>query len=405
MLITTTRCERRMAPTVALALGLTLALSPLASALNLKQSVQRLTSVELKTLALAQNLGQEATAELEADPLAHWSRSNPLEASLLAGRGAVVSSPRKREPRASVDDTVVKGTSNMVMGMVLIPEEAGPAPGTLGFGTKNSLPQWLEIANDRNQKHCERHGHSLVIRKKTTLGEPDYQSPFCQSHLNDESFEECKTRYERVNNNWEKEAMMLDYLEKPGVDYVLIMDVDAVLVQPSADTIRNMARELERSKRDVLLTDEDWRERGQGHLNGGVLFAKSTDYARAFFRDLLKSHALGMRNPGPAPKCQGNEQLCLQACFDPRHRPYPNGEEQILIASGARFNRGSCTMNRCPRQRGETRLQGKRLDDPELEIMHFMGMMKDTMVDILARNGTGLMERNFLEPSWHNSKK
>merc|ERR1719379_929525 len=101
----------------------------------------------------------------------------------------------------------------------------------------------------------------------------------------------CHDDNERENVNWEKHLMLLDYLQSPhGFSHVMMLDADAVFVRPDLDTMRRLASILEETQTDLFVSDEDWLKNGQGRINGGVLFAKNTDFTRALFQDLWNCH-------------------------------------------------------------------------------------------------------------------
>lgn len=345
-----------------------------------------LTVSEREALGLAERFGEEAAAKVEAEvadavgslPPAGAGSTPKLRGSLL-GTAVKVNTQRHVYGRAgsiaAKDGDVIQsnssGKSGMVLGHVLIQNQRA----TFSSNFK-SAPMWLRTLLAVNQRHCEKHGHTMVLRTKASAGTPSWQRPYCTGRNSSVSVAECIERFEREDNNWEKEAMMLDYLERPGVNYALIMDADIALTQPSADTMRNMAKELERTGRDILLTDEDWRKGGKGHINGGVLFAKATDYSRTFFRELMQAHTLGPTYRGPAPRCVSNEQLCLHGSLMPKqNHGYPGLGDKLLLSSGTRYNRGSSTFLGCEVINQPCKKKSVTTTK-DLELLHFMGGSK-----------------------------
>merc|ERR1719387_2215320 len=224
----------------------------------------------------------------------------------------------------------------------------------------------------------EAQGHKFVMRKRNTQpliahegkSLTQWQIDICQK--NNLDAEKCGV-WERENNNWEKEQMMTDYLNKDGVTHVLIADMDILLLHPEHDTMKIMAEMLERTKKDIIVADEDWRTDGRGHLNGGLIFAKSTNFSRTFFANIVRSHTEGPAYLGVGPRCAKNEQLCLQAALD----AYPGLSDHLLVASGSRFNRHPCGWTgKCGPHPANPQLLHLPANDTDLEIVHFMGGSK-----------------------------
>mmetsp|Transcript_131702 Transcript_131702/g.421370 ORF Transcript_131702/g.421370 Transcript_131702/m.421370 type:complete len:236 (-) Transcript_131702:61-768(-) len=184
----------------------------------------------------------------------------------------------------------------------------------------------------------------------------------------------------RENYNWEKHQMMLDYLNSPnGFSHVLVLDADAAFVQPDHDIMSKMASELELAGKELLLSNEDWLgdESSKGRINGGLLFAKNTNYTRALFEDMLDAHWSG--KPGkPKPRsggatiqgCAGNEQLCLGAVQNRKEF-----KAKVLVTSGMRYNCGA----------KEAFFKRMQAADSDLEIMHFMGGSKTAATRVLCK--------------------
>merc|ERR1711957_331750 len=74
---------------------------------------------------------------------------------------------------------------------------------------------------------------------------------------------------------------------------------------------------LEKKKKDLFLTDEDWLLNGQGRINGGLMLAKNTPFTRNLFQDTFHAHIMGpahLKNWKIGIKeleCSSNEQICL----------------------------------------------------------------------------------------------
>merc|ERR1719265_861889 len=79
-----------------------------------------------------------------------------------------------------------------------------------------------------NLAQAENYGHSFIVRETRTRGD--------------------------LHPAWEKIAMLNDDINR-GYDYVLAIDLDAVIAKPKVDIATEMAEQLEKSGKDILLTD------------------------------------------------------------------------------------------------------------------------------------------------------
>merc|ERR1712004_538569 len=82
---------------------------------------------------------------------------------------------------------------------------------------------------------------------------------------------------------------------------------------------------MDKKKKDLFLTDEDWLKYGEGRINGGLIVAKNTPFTRALFQDTFDAHILG---PTPLKHwrigvqgavCSSNEQICLNDLWKGGH--------------------------------------------------------------------------------------
>merc|ERR1719469_328537 len=125
---------------------------------------------------------------------------------------------------------------------------------------------------------------------------------------------------------------MIEYLRSSEeFSHVFVLDADAALVQPDHNTMQHMALELQGAGKELFLTNEDWLgdQSSQTRINGGLLFAKNTEFNKNVFEDMLQAHMQSGGNPHPRigggtlTSCASNEQLCLAAfqtapCFSRR---------------------------------------------------------------------------------------
>lgn len=343
------------------------------------------TSAQLETegLKLAENGVARPHSDHASDP------------SAAVDRPVSVSSPSASHDLRHTADEFIENApgkqadgkwSGMVLGFVMIQDFRGQWDpleiGAEGKDNQASLAEtsstggtghatWMQELFKVNRDKAKRHGYRLVVRRNTTLGNRGLVSSQwkgCQEHKQDDTY--CRNFYMRQNHNWEKEGMLADYLNESANKYVLVMDGDAALVHHKHNTMQEMAKELSRTNRDVLMADEDWSNLGKGKLNGGLIFAKNTEFTRKFFSDIVQSHSLGDDYTGPGPKCKNNEQLCLAAAV----KSYPGFSEKLLLVSGSRWNRHPCLWGRGCSNGGIPK--DAKIFDPNLEVVHFMGGAK-----------------------------
>lgn len=181
--------------------------------------------------------------------------------------------------------------------------------------------------------------------------------------------EKCLKDNERENFNWEKHLMIKEYVLSPqNFTHILMLDADAAFVNREHDTLRQIASILEAKGKDIFLTDEDWLEHGEGRINGGLMFAKSTDFTKGLFQDTFDAHLAGSamlknwRIGVDEMECSSNEQICLNDLWQGKGKLW--FEPHAMMASGLIYNRGA--------ERGGE----KHIDSPSVEVMHWMGGSK-----------------------------
>jgi len=231
---------------------------------------------------------------------------------------------------------------------------------------QGSRPQWLRAILATNREHARRHGHAMVMRAQPT--QPQL-TPWQVRNCGKKSVPACVRLNERENFNWEKHLMMSEYLlNGQNFSHVLMLDADAALVQPDRDTLRGIADSLHHEGKDLFLTDEDWLLYGEGRINGGLMFAKNTNFTKALFQDTFHAHVRGpaqLKNWKIGAKdmeCSSNEQICLNDLWRGKGKPF--FAPFATMASGKRYNRGA--------ERGGV----NHITDPDVEIMHWMGGSK-----------------------------
>jgi len=229
---------------------------------------------------------------------------------------------------------------------------------------------WISTIFQQNMVICRKHGNAFVFRE---IGNADVAPLSWQSEHKD-SF--------RENANFEKWKMLLELLEEPGVTHALIIDADAALVNHKIDSVRVMARELEKVAKDILLADEDWRERGAGRINGGMLFAKATDYSRMALKEMLVSHQQGTHYRNHPYKCIQNDQLCLQEWYNLNTI---NALKHFHITSGIKYNFAPQVWTHRQSGRFNVTLKERNMVDSNLHIVHFMGAWKNVILNILPK--------------------
>merc|ERR1711879_509471 len=130
---------------------------------------------------------------------------------------------------------------------------------------------------------------------------------------------------------------------------------------------------------------------GKGRINGGLLFAKNTNFTRSLFADMMDAHMQGgldkPRVPWGTMKCGSNEQLCFNGLKNRKIFV-----EKVLIASGKTYNRGGCVLFKCGAGGGpsDPSMNELRLRDPSLEIMHFMGSSKSGAAKEMCDSGVNV---------------
>jgi len=251
------------------------------------------------------------------------------------------------------------GQVNIVLGMVSV---GGTSMGRFLKGEYDS--SWSQPVFERNINIVKAHGHGLLIRELKSLPYNSWQT--CETTKQ-------KGNCDRVNANFEKFVFMSKCLSLPDVTHCMIMDQDAVLVQPKIDGLGQMASELEKAGKDILLANEDWHVGGEGtrNINGGMLFAKSTAYSKKWFAELLKYQQ----------KC-ANDQLCLRRFQDGN---LLETHDHVIIGSGMQYNFGPqvWAQNKMGRNNLNPEMTDRKYDDPSLQIIHFMGAYKNMVHTVL----------------------
>lgn len=188
--------------------------------------------------------------------------------------------------------------------------EAGPL-----WGTLQSRPRWLRSILATNRFHVRRYGHAMVIR---WLPSQPQLLEWQRQQCGELSEKDCTQKNERENFNWEKHRMLEDYLKSSqNFSYVMMLDADAALVRHEHDILAAMADQLTTHHRDVFLTNEDWLANGAKRINGGVIFAKNSQWSKDLFQDTTEAHVLGPRGLKSwrigiqNHQCSSNEQICL----------------------------------------------------------------------------------------------
>ena len=260
--------------------------------------------------------------------------------------------------------------------------EAGPLWGQPSASTR---PRWLRSILATNRWHARRYGHAMVIRWLPSQPQLlDWQRHLCGNF----SEKDCTQRNERENFNWEKHRMLQEYLESPqNFTHVMMLDADAALLRHEHNLLSNMAKQLAIQNRDVFFTNEDWLLNGAKRINGGVILARNSPFAKDLFKDTCDAHLMGPQGLSTwrigiqNHQCSSNEQICLNDAMDAS----PEMRAQVLLASGIRYNRGGCTLRHCGEPLSDQNLR-LGLDDPRLEILHFMG--DHTLADQILCDGS-----------------
>eukprot|EP00927_Polykrikos_kofoidii_P068277 TRINITY_DN63638_c0_g1_i1.p1 TRINITY_DN63638_c0_g1~~TRINITY_DN63638_c0_g1_i1.p1 ORF type:complete len:464 (-),score=75.47 TRINITY_DN63638_c0_g1_i1:8-1318(-) len=267
----------------------------------------------------------------------------------------------------------------MLMVMVINMDSSGTwEPG------QQRRPRWLRAMLAANIAHVEANGHALVIRWQPTSPQlTDWQLKACE--VEKVSDDQCVSRNERENINWEKHLMLLDYLHShQNFSHVFMLDADAVLLRRDHDTMQRMATILETENKNLFAASEDWLKHGEERLNGGVLLAQNVPWSRDLFQDLWDCHrSLTLKNPrtltdGPIT-CGSNEMAALN-----EWRGRAGMKDKIHLASGIQWNRGGETLfSQSPLFSNEEMFK-LGMNDPDVEIMHFMGGAKGGAAKLLC---------------------
>mmetsp|Transcript_82286 Transcript_82286/g.191070 ORF Transcript_82286/g.191070 Transcript_82286/m.191070 type:complete len:271 (-) Transcript_82286:58-870(-) len=247
--------------------------------------------------------------------------------------------------------------------------------------TTSARPDWLRAILATNRAHARKHGHAMVLRAQPT--QPQLTKWMLHQCL-DKTTIQCTRQNERENFNWEKHLMMSDYLgSRQNFSHVLMLDADAALIQPQLDTLRRIATILEEEGKDLFLTDEDWLDaNGKGRINGGLMFAKNTNFTRGLFLDTFDAHVKGpaqhrhWRIGISVQQCTSNEQICLNDLYYGQNKQH--FVPHAIMASGKKYNRGA-------ERGGEA-----HIIDPTTEIMHWMGGSKGSAGRALCRGNRDL---------------
>eukprot|EP00405_Crypthecodinium_cohnii_P045692 CAMPEP_0206584590 /NCGR_PEP_ID=MMETSP0325_2-20121206/35833_1 /ASSEMBLY_ACC=CAM_ASM_000347 /TAXON_ID=2866 /ORGANISM="Crypthecodinium cohnii, Strain Seligo" /LENGTH=634 /DNA_ID=CAMNT_0054091817 /DNA_START=197 /DNA_END=2098 /DNA_ORIENTATION=+ len=277
--------------------------------------------------------------------------------------------PIASDPRPSwlerEDDLVIDARNPPGHGGILI-LQAVLADARADWGKGGLRPHWLRAILATNRDHARRHGHVMVLRSQPTqpqLTKWQWRNCFMKD------FEKCVKENERENFNWEKHLMMRDYmLSSQKFTHILMLDADAALVNKDHDTLRQIAAIMDEKGKDVFLTDEDWLEHGTGRINGGLMFNKVTPFTVNLYQDTFDAHLKGSarlqnwRIGVPDMECSSNEQICLNDLWTGRGKEW--FAPKAMMASGLIYNRGA--------ERGGE----KYIDDPSVEVMHWMGGSK-----------------------------
>jgi len=286
-----------------------------------------------------------------------------------------------------VDGSAQQEKAGILLVQLVLPDKYGDwvKPGD------SRRPLWLRAVFSTNRAHVRSNGHKMALR--TQASEPQL-TPWQIDKCNREgqSMEQCQSVFERENYNWEKHLMMIEYLENPAqFSHVVIMDADAALVRPDHDTLALMASVLDAQGKDILLTDEDWMINGKGRINGGILFAKNTEFSRMFFHDTFDAHVRGdvpyeqraWRIKDQKSVCVSNEQICLSDVW--QNGKMPEVAQHVILTSGRKYNRGACVLADCG-DAVDQHMQELGLKDPDLEIIHFMGGSKGDAAHFLCES-------------------
>lgn len=257
------------------------------------------------------------------------------------------------------------------------------------WGNNQFRPPWVRAVLGTHRNHIRKNKKAFVVRWKPSLRWPaPWQDDLCNKKENQREITNCWLNTERENFNWEKEQMMLEYLQSPQeFSHVLILDADAALVRDDQDTLQHMADVLEKTGKELMIANEDWiPDPNDGaaatRINGGMLFAKNTKFVRDLLEDMLDAHwngDKGLPHPkiggGPIHGCASNEQLCLDAV-----RNHAMFKQNVLMESGLKYNCGAHAKS----------MQRLKEKDPDLMVLHFMGGAKAQAVKALCKTAGDL---------------
>jgi len=302
------------------------------------------------------------------------------------------------------DDVLVEdGNSGMLLLGTILSDANGE------WGRQARRPPWLRACLAANWAQVRQHGHAFAIRwRKTKPQLVSWERKLCEKER--KVGVQCENMWERENINWEKHLQIAEYLTstKRFFSHIMMLDADACMVRPESDSMGQMAAALEVAGKDLFLTNEDWLKNGEGRINGGLLFAKNSPFTQNLFQDTFEAHTIG---PGVQDRglehwriglknvrCGGNEQQCLNSI---------QGNKEFykyaMVSSGLKYNRGGCLLQRCGEPTNDPPKRSKGLDDPDLEIMHFMGASKHGAQSALCR-GWRRQLRGGGEPSAYGCK-
>jgi len=253
------------------------------------------------------------------------------------------------------------GSPNIVVGIVSVGENA-----PMGKYVKGQYENgWVQPIFERNLNIVKMHGHGLHIRELKSIEPRPFQ-------MHEKLTSKQAKIIQSANANFEKFAFMGKCLRTPGVTHALIMDQDVVLVQTQIDSLTQMAKDLDASGKDIFFTNEDWHVNGT-KLNGGMLFAKATDYSIRFFEEQFMSAQEGCVN----------DQICLNRMFEKNTFELT---DHAIVKSGLNYNFAPQVWFK--RQSGRypvnPKMHQRFFDDPSLHLIHFMGVYKNIAQKILA---------------------
>ena len=122
------------------------------------------------------------------------------------------------------------------------------------FYTKNV--SYGKFSEEINREYCKKHGYNYYVEKDDEK---------IRKIIEDRAF------------TWAKPKILLEILEKQETDYILFLDIDAI-VSDNKIKIEDFIDE----KYDIVVT-EDYS--GHSVMNAGVILVKNTDWARQFMKD------------------------------------------------------------------------------------------------------------------------